>query len=406
MKENKMKIPDYLDRDNYLQNPIMRRFLKERGLDFVETRADYIKALEDYSNRNEMQEKELRDWLLKIVREGSKEFCYRKIVGIDESHRNPILVDAKIKQYYPECPMKNVLEYKNTQNNTLIEYKIIQDDDGDVVKIEFTFSKLVLYGEVGKMGNTTVFPIFVEVYLDCGMIISRAKAKSTIYKYDENNQMLFSDFRVDTMEDAVSIIDDIIDKFGFGTERNKKIVKKKNSEMLYRLYQKYSFTPQDVEEKVSRMFDVNKFYVDKIFEELHLDSRNKEKAMLDINIYVEKFISINGNNENLFKQDRDAYLIKVSADDEIELTKIDTASDKTVPLQCTEAFFDSKKSVVRGKKCNRLNLIFKRTNELYLKSNPLVVQFGTNKDYGFFKTIQYAEEADIQNVLQAIFTHY
>ena len=43
---------------------------------------------------------------------------------------------------------------------------------------------------------------------------------------------------------------------------------------------------------------------------------------------------------------------------------------------------------------------------MYLKSNPLVVQFGTNKDHGYFKTIQYAEEADIQHVLQAIFNHY
>ena len=75
-------------------------------------------------------------------------------------------------------------------------------------------------------------------------------------------------------------------------------------------------------------------------------------------------------------------------------------------MQCTEAFFDSKKSVVKSKKCNKLNLIFKRDNNMYLKSNPLVVQFGTNKDYGYFKTIQYAEEADIQHVLQAIFNHY
>ena len=135
--------------------------------------------------------------------------------------------------------------------------------------------------------------------------------------------------------------------------------------------------------------------------------RNKEKAMLDAKIFVEKFISINGNNEDIFKEDRPAYLIKVTADDEIELTKIDTTSDKKVPLQCTEAFFDSKKSVVKSKKCKRLNLIFKRTDETYFsKNNPLVVQLGTHKNHGYAKTMQYAEEADIQNVLQAIFDNY
>ena len=401
-----MKIPEYLDRDNYLQNPIMRRFLKERNLEFVENRADYINALEAYSDVNPAQEAEIKEWLLKIVKEGSKEFCYRKVVGINESHRDPALVEATIKGKYPSCPMQNVLEYRNTKDRTLTEYMIYTNEDGEVVKIDFTFSKLMLYGEVGKLGDATVFPIFVEVYLDAGMIVSRAKAKSTIYQYDDDNKMLFSEYRVPTMDYAVSAIDEIIRMFGFETENNKKIVKKQNSEMLYRLYQEYSFTPEDVDEKVEQMVGINRSYVDKIFGDLSLDPRNKERALLDMRILVEKYISINGNNEDLFKNDRDAYLIKVSADDEIELTKIDTTSDKTVPLQCTEAFFDSKKSVVKSKKCNKLNLIFKRDNNMYLKSNPLVVQFGTNKDYGYFKTIQYAEEADIQHVLQAIFNHY
>lgn len=401
-----MKIPVYLDRDNYLQNPIMRRFLKEKRLEFVENRADYIKALEEYSDVNTVQENEIKEWLLKIVKEGSKEFCYRKIGGINEKHRDPTLVEAIIKSKYPNCPMQNILEYRNTKDRTLIEYKIHVNVNGEVEKVDFTFSKLMLYGEVGKLGDETVFPIFVELYLNAGMIVSRAKAKSTIYEYDEKNKMLFSEYRVPTMDYAVSIIDEIIDAFGFETEINPKMVKKQNSEMLYKLYQAYSFTPENVDKKVEQMVRINQLYVDKIFEELTLDPRNKERALLDLKILVEKYISINGDNENLFKNDRNAYLIKVSADDEIELTKIDTTSDKTVPLQCTEAFFDSKKSVVKSKKCNKLNLIFKRDNDMYLKSNPLVVQFGTNKNYGYFKTIQYAEEADIQHVLQAIFDHY
>lgn len=401
-----MKIPEYLDRDNYLQNPIMRRFLKDRMLKFVENRADYINALEVYSNANPAKENELKEWLLKIVKEGSKEFCYRKIFGINEKHRDPVLVEEVIRNKFPDCPMQNVLEYKNTKDRTLTEYKIFTNDERKIEKIDFTFSNLMLYGDVGKLGNVTIFPIFIEVYLNEGMIISRAKAKSTIYQYDENNKMLFPEYRVPTMDYAVSAIDEIIGLFGFETEKNKKIVKKQNSEMLYRLYQEYSFTPKEVEEKVEQMIGINRSYVDKIFEDIGLDPRNKERALLDMRIIVEKYISINGDNEDLFKEDRNAYLIKVSTDDEIELTKIDTTSDRTVPLQCTEAFFDSKKSVVKSKKCNKLNLIFKRYNDMYLKNNPLVVQFGTNKDYGYFKTIQYAEEADIQNVLQAIFNHY
>ncbi len=401
-----MKIPEFLDRDDYLQNPIMRRFLKEHKIEFVENRADYINAIEEYASQSDDNRREVRDWLLKIVKEGSKEICYRKIHGIGEWHRDPALVEAKIKEVYPDCPMKNILTYKNTGERVMIEYHILTNEDDEVTRIDFTFSKLFLYGETGKLGDVTIFPVFIEVYLNEGFVISRGKAKSTLYRYDEKNHYLIGDDKRDTMDYAVAAIDTIIDMFGFETEKSNKIVKNENSQMLYRIYEKYSFTPADVVDKVKLQEDIIKGFVDQMFANLSLDVRNKPKAILDAEIFVEKFISINGDNESIFKEDRPAYLIKVSADDEIELTKIDTTSNKKVPLQCTEAFFDSKKSVVKSKKCKRLNLIFRRNDETYLRGNPLVVQFGTHKNHGYVKTMQYAEEADIQNVLQAIFDNY
>lgn len=401
-----MKIPEFLDRDDYLQNPIMRRFLKEHKIEFVENRADYINAIEEYASQSDDNRREVRDWLLKIVKEGSKEICYRKIHGIGEWHRDPALVEAKIKEVYPDCPMKNILTYKNTGERVMIEYHILTNEDDEVTRIDFTFSKLFLYGETGKLGDVTIFPVFIEVYLNEGFVISRGKAKSTLYRYDEKNHYLIGDDKRDTMDYAVAAIDTIIDMFGFETEKSNKIVKNENSQMLYRIYEKYSFTPADVVDKVELQEDIIKGFVDQMFANLSLDVRNKPKAILDAEIFVEKFISVNGDNESIFKEDRPAYLIKVSADDEIELTKIDTTSNKKVPLQCTEAFFDSKKSVVKSKKCKRLNLIFRRNDETYLRGNPLVVQFGTHKNHGYVKTMQYAEEADIQNVLQAIFDNY
>lgn len=401
-----MNIPKFLDRDNYLQNPIMRRFLKARKIELVDNRADYIAALENYANKNSMQEQEVRDWLLKVVREGSKEICYKKIYEVQECYKNPAFVEDKIKKAFPSCPMRNILNYHNTGDMTMIEYHINVNEHGEVKRIDFTFSNLFLYGEVGKEGDLTVFPVFVEVYLDEGFVISRGKAKSTLYQYDSINRMLFGEYRVDTMAHAVSAIDKVISLLGFETEVDAKKVKNSNFQMLYKIYNKYSFTPEEVENRVNTQSHVIDIFVDEIFKNLELDIRNKEKALLDIKIFVEKFISINGNNENIFKNDRGAYLIKVSADDETELTKIDTTSEKSVPLQCTEAFFDSKKSVVKSKTCKKLNLIFRRKDEEYFSGNPLVVQLGTHKNYGYVKTMQYAEEADIQNVLQAIFENY
>ena len=55
-----MKIPDFMNRDDYLQNPIMRRFLKNHDLDFVENRADYITAMKR-TQEKVMKRKEKRE---------------------------------------------------------------------------------------------------------------------------------------------------------------------------------------------------------------------------------------------------------------------------------------------------------------------------------------------------------
>lgn len=402
-----MSIPAFLDRDDYLQNPVMRRFLKKHKIELANSRADYIKAIEEYSSQSDSSKAEVEAFLLTVAKEGSKEICFRKIYRFEAWHKDPALVEAKILEAFPNCPKKSILSYCNTGDRTLIDYHITTNELGHVTKLDFTFSSLFLYGDAGELGDVTVFPVFVEVYIESGFILSRAKAKSTLYKYDAENHFLDSKSKINTTDYAVQIIDEIVRVFSFEVITKSKIVKNEIDQMLYSLYDKYSFTPKDVVEQVESQNAVTVSFVNDFFSNLQLDARNKEAAILDAKILIEKYISINGDNEDIFKKDRPAYLIKVSTDNETELTKIDTASNKLVPLQCTEAFFDSKKSVVKSKQCKRLILVFKRADETYFgKSNPLMVQLGTQKDHGYIKTLQYAEEADIQNVLQAVFENY
>ena len=88
------------------------------------------------------------------------------------------------------------------------------------------------------------------------------------------------------MDYAISAVDKIIDVFKFETETNSKHLENENSQMLYRIYKKYSFTPADVLEKVETQNDVVNGFVNHIFSDLHLDVRNKEKALLDAKIFI------------------------------------------------------------------------------------------------------------------------
>mgnify|MGYP005889372817 CR=1 FL=1 len=104
--------------------------------------------------------------------------------------------ENKIKEKYPNCSMKNILDYENTGISNLIEYDIIKNQNNQVSKITFTFSSFLLQGNLNENGENVIFPVFIELLLDEGFIISRAKAKSTLFEFDDDNQFLISDDKI------------------------------------------------------------------------------------------------------------------------------------------------------------------------------------------------------------------
>ena len=93
-----MHIPEFLSKDDYLQNPIMRRFIKDHELDNVLTRDDLIATIEKYSNENPENNKEVCVWLEKVIKEGSKLFLYRKLNSNCDCFNDANMIDAKIKE--------------------------------------------------------------------------------------------------------------------------------------------------------------------------------------------------------------------------------------------------------------------------------------------------------------------
>ena len=403
-----MKIPHYLQEDDYIQIPIMKRFLKANDIHAQDTKPEGIKAIEEFANISESNKTIVEKWINKIAKEGSKEICYHKLISIPDELKDATLASIVLKNAFSDCPMQSILNFKNTDSPTLICYDI-DSANNETKKICLTYSSkyLKLKDQSNHLGDITVYPVFIEIYIAEGFIISRAKAKSTLYKYTPDNAYLINENKIDTMQLACQLMDSAMAalKLTIETDTRKEVNAVTN--MLFKVYDHFSFTPEDVEAKIDTQNDVINTFVDSLFQNLNLDVRNKQKALVDARIVAEKYISINGDNEDVFKKDRDAYLIKITSDDEMALTKIDTSSSKTVPLQCTEAFFDSKKSVLSSKKCKRLHLVFKRKEQKYFPvANQLIVQFGVHNSHGYIKTMQYAEEEDLQYVFQTVFKNY
>lgn len=386
--------------DEYIHSFRLKNFCLEHKMPVSEVKADLLKQILVYAGDDEttIAYKETYNWILDTIKSGSKEFCLKRVYIPDDTLNNAIEI---INSRYEQCTQQDILSYTNKERFDLVNYKINHTEQGNISKISFLFSGIILEGsEEFERGDRIVYPIYIDIYVEQGFVVARYKPKTTIYSCSESD-IIYKENRFKPLDKAIGLIDDLMRIFKM---QNMDISPaQKWGQMMYRLYLKYSFTPVDIQDKVNSMEIMRNGFINRMFEELELKETNKVKAKEDLNIFLEKFISINGNMEKIFKEDREAYLIKIASDDVLQMTRIDTASIGQRPLQCSDTFFDGKKSILNTKECKVLHLCYNR-NRCYL--GPFTVQLTSSKGLGIVKMYYDPEEVDIQNVLQRIFENY
>lgn len=386
--------------DDYIHSSKLKNFCSSHNMPVSENKPELLKRIINYAgdDENAINYKETYNWLLDTIKSGSKEFCLKRIYFPEESIEN---LEQIIEEKYTQCPRKNILSFKNTESFQLVDYKIENNDQGIASKISFLFSRMVLEGDKEfEKGHRIIYPVYIDMYIEEGFVVGRYKPKTIIYKCSENDTIYkenkFKPF--DETTELIQQLEKILKTEGMDVNPGQRFGK-----MMYKVYEKYSFTPVDIQSQIDLMKRQRDAFVDNVFETLELNVINKAKAKIDLDIFLEKFVSINGDREKIFTEDRDAYLIKISSDDILQMTRIDTASTGNRPLQCSETFFDGKKSILNTKECKNLNLCYNRKRG-YLGS--FTVQFSISKSWGVIKMYYVPEEEDIQNVLQTIFENY
>ena len=386
--------------EDYIHSSKLKNFCAEHKMPVSENKPDLFKKVIEYAGTNAFSEeyKNTYKWFLDTIKSGSKEFCLKRIFIPEDTLED---IEQIIKNNYPDCPHSDLLSYKNTEQFELVDYSIIRNDQNIVTKISFMFSRLVLEGDTEfEKGDRIIYPVYIDFYVETSFVVARYKPKTTLYTCSEND-IIYKENRFKPFDRTIEIIQQL--------EKHLKIQtfdmnpKQRFEKMMYGLYQKYSFTPIDIQEKIDSMRKDRDDFIDLIFYELNLKEIKKEKAKMDLDICFEKYISTNGDMGRIFKEDREAYLIKITSDDILQMTRIDTASTGNKPLQCTDAFFDGKKSILNTKECKVLHLCYNRKKG-YLGS--FTVQLSTSKSWGTIKMYYVPEEEDIQNVLQTIFENY
>ena len=248
-----------------------------------------------------------------------------------------------------------------------------------------------------------ILKIYVENqlhYLDKKLIFGRAKSKTNIHTVSSENidEMGFNTSTDNLIIQAVEYVEKSLNANKIDKEEYIESVKKS----IYNILEKYTFTPEAIENKIAEMDEYINSFINTTLDMLEInDPINFNKAKEDMKIFIEKYISINIKDKDIFINDREAYPYKLIATDS-EMTKVEETTTSYEPLQCKEKFFDNKKSIKYEGTCDGIFLVYARKQKGNFSTNNFRAKISVKRKFCCVRFEAYVIEEDIDNVLSNI----
>ena len=374
--------------ENYITNPVIMDFCIKNKIKVHYTRSELMQALNDFAETNDENRNKVAEWLDIILKQGMKNILFRKI-EFDVVPNNKI-----VKQVFGNIENRRLYSSK-TEGNSLN----IQSIEFSGNRIEFVFT-ISLYEIKKEVTSRIIYPIFVDIDLDKKIILGRAKSKTNMYKINSKDEKEFGESASteNLIIEAIELVEEKLSAKKINKEEYIESIKKS----IYNILEKYTFTPKVIEEKINSMDSYIDDFITKTLNMLEInDPINFKKAKEDMKIFVEKYISINVEDKNIFINDREAYPYKLIATDS-ELTKVEETTTSCEPLQCKEKFFDNKKSIKYEGTCDGIFLVCARKEKGCFSSNTYRAKIAIKKKFCSVRFEAYVLEEDINNVLSNI----
>lgn len=374
--------------ENYITNPVLIGFCIENKIKVQYTRSELLKGINEFAETNEENKKKVEEWLEVILKQGMKNILFRKI----EFQITPN--DKIVEQAFGKN--KNRSLYSNITKGNGLNIQSIKCVDN---RIEIVFT-ILLYEVKKEVKSRIIYPIFVDIDLDKKMIFGRAKSKTNIFKISSKDENEIGDNAStdNLIIEAIELVEEKLNAKKINKEEYIENVKKS----IYNILEKYTFTPKEIEKQINEMDSYIDNFINNTLNMLEInDPINFRKAKEDMKIFIEKYISINVKDKDIFINDREAYPYKLIATDS-ELTKVEETTTSYEPLQCKEKFFDNKKSIKYEGTCDGIFLMCARKQKGNFSSNTYRAKISIKRKFCSVRFEAYVLEEDINNVLSNI----
>lgn len=386
--------------ESYITVPALKRFAREKKKEDLKTTVDrpqLIQDIENYANQSPEKEEEVLDWLDQVLVEGIKDVQI-KLIDDESFTASFINQDEFVEKVLEPLIVNKTNRHLNkgyTASLGVFRYEITNESVFGR-RIRLYMGKLLCTFDKKHGAATVPYPIAVDVYCDAGIIVSRAKSKSGLYKYEEDF-VLEKATPTKSEKETASAIKWVAEKLVLDTRKSFEAETVFKSQ-LYNMLEKYTKTPTEIIDLMNEKKTEIDGVVEAVMHQIcNLRTAYREDVKSNVLNMVEKYFSISYPNKQIFIKDREAYPLKLNATDE-EDSKVEQTAALEEPLQSKAIFFDNKKMLQKSRACDGVTFMFARLNTMYC-SRQFKVKVVVNKDYCMLKFTEYTMEEDIIHVL-------
>lgn len=400
----------YNNNEDYITLTAIRSFMRnhpEGKFKVSLPREELLDSIIDFGNQNDSNSETVLNWIDAVLQEGIKDI-YLQYAPISEEMQLLFTSKSGIENYLDAYRNKTLNHHvcMNTYGQQYILVSALYIENSK--RITFVYCrKLHVHDKKNRTTKEIDYPVIADYFLDSAWLLIRAKPRSNLYIFNPDGFDI-EEAESTTTEKEIRLVSSLVGKILQVQKESKSFISAQLKNKIFNLLHAYSNTPTEIakvmEEKKSEIQDIanNIQTLCTVPNCCNISQSMAKDIKEDISNIIEKYLSINWKDKNIFIKDRMAYPVKLSATDEEE-SKVEQSAALEEPLQTKALFFDNKKMLYKSKQCDGVVFQWKRKNpENFLRDSFAVRIFVNQKGHCVFKFSEYTAKEDIENVVFSI----
>ena len=399
--------------EDYITLPAIINFMKKHKIKGTSrgTREELLDKIIEYGNNNDTNANYVIEWIDYVIQEGIKDVYLKFAILSDDIElitKDETKLNSYLKNFIAKDFSAHICSNKYGSEFELINAYVENSKMGR--KIIFIYCKnLYVYNNSKDKSivKKVIYPVIAEYYIDSQWLLVKAKPKSNLYNWSEEKFDIEKTVSTTTEKQIFEVIE-LVEKILHINRGDRDTNSNNLKNRIFKLLKKYTTTPKEIVDIMSneneQILNISTLICNicSVSDKCQLPIGAEKDIDNDIRNIIEKYLSINWNEKEIFIEDREAYPIKISATDEEE-SKVEQTAALFEPLQTKALFFDNKKMLYKNESCDGITFKWKRINCNYGQRDKFAVKIFVNqKGMCIFKFNEYTEKEDIENVIFSI----